>query len=76
MVLRSTSMWPHFQRWMPFARRPSAGDLARWTQAARDFAGLYQDMPGAARTDMMKSLAVWKDMAHAIFNAKEFLYVR
>ncbi len=59
-----------------FARPPDPADLARWSRAARDFAGLYQDVPGAAAPDMMKWLAVWKDVAHAMFNAKEFLYVR
>ncbi len=63
-----------FQR--AFGRKPTGADLERWTKAARDFAGLYQDLPGAPRTDMMKSLAVWKEMAHTIFNSKEFLYVR
>lgn len=59
-----------------FGRVPTGVEIERWTKAARDFSGLYHDAPGALRTDMMKSLAVWKDMAHAIFNSKEFLYVR
>ncbi len=60
-----------------FGRNPQADELVRWRKAADDFAGLYQDVPGKTPTGgMMNSLAVWKDVAHAIFNTKEFLYVR
>ncbi len=60
-----------------FGREPAVGELARWRKAVDDFAGLYQDVPGKQPSaDVMESLPVWKDVAHAMFNAKEFLYVR
>ncbi|MFN0170301.1 MAG: PSD1 and planctomycete cytochrome C domain-containing protein [Bryobacteraceae bacterium] len=60
-----------------FGRNPQPDELMRWRKAVDDFAGLYQDVPGKTPPGgMMNSLAVWKDVAHAIFNTKEFLYVR
>jgi len=60
-----------------FGREPAAVELTRWSKAIDDIAGLYQDVPGKQPSaDVMGSLPVWKDVAHAMFNAKEFLYVR
>jgi hypothetical protein len=62
---------------LAFGREPNARELARWRKAVDDIAGLYQDVPEKRPTaDVMSSLPVWKDVAHAMFNAKEFLYVR
>ena len=61
-----------------FSRDPSPKELVRWSKAVADLARLYQDVPGNAphASMMMDSVAVWKDVAHAIFNTKEFIYVR
>ncbi len=65
-----------FQR--AFGRDPDEQERARWMSAIHDISGLYQDVPEKRPPPggLMDSLAVWKDMAHAMFNAKEFLYVR
>ena len=52
-----------------FARAPTEAEVKRWTTAARDFA-----TPGTA--DLMKDEAAWSQLAHAFFNAKEFIYYR
>ncbi len=61
-----------------FGRAPSTWELTRWTKAVRDMALAYRDSPGLApkSDEIMQSLPVWKSTAHAIFNTKEFLYVR
>ncbi|HUG82208.1 MAG TPA: DUF1549 and DUF1553 domain-containing protein, partial [Bryobacterales bacterium] len=62
---------------LAFGREAEPGELARWNKAIDDIAGLYQDVPEKRPSnDLMRSLPVWKDVAHAMFNAKEFLYVR
>ncbi len=59
-------------------RDPQPQELARWTQAVHDFSTLYQDgaKDNQASENVMQSVAVWKDAAHAIFNTTEFIYVR
>ena len=32
-----------------FGREPEAGEVARWSKAVDDFAGLYQDIPSRGR---------------------------
>jgi len=60
-----------------FSRDPSQKELVRWNKAIAELAHLYDRNPGnAPHGGMMNSLEVWKDVAHAIFNTKEFLYVR
>ena len=61
-----------------FSRRPGTEDLVRWTHAVNDLAQLHASDPGLRpdSSGIMKSVAVWKDTAHAMFNAKEFIYVR
>ena len=44
----------------------------RFEQAVAGFAALH----GVPREETLASVAVWKDVAHAFFNLKEFLYVR
>jgi len=58
-----------FQR--ALGRKPAAHELDLWSTAAQDLATLHRESG-----DMMKSLPVWQDLAHAMFNSKEFLYVR
>ncbi len=52
-----------------FARAATDAELKRWTNAAREFA-----TPG--KPDLMKDESAWSQLAHAVFNAKEFLYYR
>jgi hypothetical protein len=52
-----------------FARTPTEAEIQRWSLAARDF-----QTSGAP--DLMKDEAAWSQIAHAVFNVKEFLYYR
>ncbi|WP_072022268.1 PSD1 and planctomycete cytochrome C domain-containing protein [Zavarzinella formosa] len=53
-------------------RPATTGELERWKVAVRDFASAH----GIADGQVMASPVVWKDIAHAMFNVKEFIYVR
>jgi hypothetical protein len=53
-------------------RKPTHDEVARWTAAVADFAALREVQP----TEVLASVGVWRDVAHAIFNTKEFIYVR
>ena len=53
-------------------RDASSEELSRWSQAARDFAS-EEKIP---EQEVLRSQSVWQTMAHAMFNTKEFLYVR
>ncbi len=59
-------------------REPESAELTRWTQAVRDFNSLHQNGSDGSRSseDLLQSVAVWKDTAHALFNTTEFIYVR
>jgi hypothetical protein len=61
-----------------FGRNPEAAEMARWTTLAHQLVEMHYDAlaPSLPRSDIMKSLDVWKDLAHTMFNAKEFIYVR
>jgi hypothetical protein len=50
-------------------RIPTREEQQRWLAAARDFSDSHQE-------PMMTDRAVWSRLAHALFNAKEFLYYR
>lgn len=50
-----------------FGRIPQPHELARWTEAVRSFAD-----PG----DVMSDRDAWVELAHTIFNTKEFIYYR
>jgi hypothetical protein len=53
--------------------RPATDEeLARWSVMVDDLAALHNVAPEA----LMGSVVVWKDIAHTIFNLKEFLYTR
>lgn len=53
------------------SRPPTSEELARFEQAAQDLATLHQVPAG----EILKSKPIWKDLAHAVFNLKEFIYV-
>jgi hypothetical protein len=59
-----------FQR--AVGRDPTPAEMAEWTTAADELAQLHN----IARDEIIRSVAVWKDLAHAMFNMKEFIYVR
>jgi len=61
-----------------FGRNPEAAELTSWTTMAHELAGMHYGAatPSLAPGDIMKSLDVWKDLAHTMFNVKEFIYVR
>ena len=52
-----------------FGREPQPEELKRWSQAARDFVS-------SESADLMHDEAAWTQLAHALFNAKEFIYYR
>ena len=54
------------------ARRPDAVELTRLRGLAAEIGSLH----GVNREELLKSRAVWKDIAHALFNLKEFIYLR
>jgi hypothetical protein len=54
-----------------FARPPEAEETARLVA----FAGECAKLRGADAASLMACQPVWQDVAHAIFNLKEFIYV-
>lgn len=60
-----------------FSRNPNDAELARWTKTADDLATLHDSPSTRSPTPggIMNSLDVWKELAHTIFNSKEFIYV-
>ena len=53
-------------------RAPSSAETERWLAALNDLAALRQ----VSANDVMSSMVLWKDMAHAMFNLKEFIYIQ
>ncbi len=53
-------------------RPGNIGEVKRFEKAVQDLATL-NDVPPA---EVLKSKVVWKDIAHAFFNLKEFIYVK
>ena len=53
-------------------RAPQKAESARVEQAVKNLATLHNVSDG----EVLKSKAVWQDVAHAFFNMKEFIYVR
>jgi len=49
-----------------------SAETERWTAALNDLAALRQ----VSEKDAMSNTALWKDMAHAMFNLKEFIYIQ
>ena len=54
------------------SRAPTEAELSRWSQAVTDFAGLH----GMPPENVLAAPAVWQDVAHAMFNLKEFIDVK
>jgi len=55
-----------------YGRQPTAEEAALWSAAVADFAAAR----GVAESEILASVEVWKDVAHAVFNTKEFIYLR
>src|SRR5260370_1387218 len=55
-----------------FGRLPDEAERARFAGLAKEMASLHKVAPDK----LLESRDVWKDMAHAIFNLKEFIYFR
>jgi hypothetical protein len=55
-----------------YARDPGAMEILRWEKAVHDLARLH----GVSDGKLLASNEVWTDIAHAVFNTKEFIYVR
>jgi hypothetical protein len=54
------------------SRDATSEELSRWADAARDFAA----SESIDEASQMTSVSLWQTMAHAMFNTKEFLYIR
>ena len=52
-------------------RSPDAEELARFEQAVRHLADLYQ----VPADNVMSNGEIWKDIAHSIFNLNEMIYI-
>ena len=53
-------------------RKPTEVEVRRWASLVGDLASEH----GVSPKGVMASPLVWKDVAHALFNTKEFIYVR
>jgi hypothetical protein len=53
-------------------RRPNSVEQERFRGLASELASLHR----VPREELLDSLPVWKDLAHTIFNMKEFIYVQ
>ena len=53
-------------------RDPTPDESQRWARAVEDLATLHN----LDNSDIMGSQILWQDIAHALFNTKEFLYLR
>lgn len=53
-------------------RAPRPSEAARFEKSVQELAALHQVAAG----EVLRSKPVWKDVAHALFNVKEFIYVR
>lgn len=53
------------------SRRPTADEQARFEATIRQLADLY----GVPQSAIMKNAAIWKDVAHALFNMNELIYI-
>lgn len=55
-----------------YGRPPASSETSRWEESIRELTQLHQ----LGADQVLQSHAVWLDVAHAIFNTKEFIYVR
>ena len=54
-----------------FGRSPTAEEQFRFEQTLRELSDLYQ----VPNDNVMSSPEIWKDMAHAMFNFNELIYI-
>ncbi|MGE0608188.1 MAG: PSD1 and planctomycete cytochrome C domain-containing protein [Pirellulales bacterium] len=52
-------------------RQPSSDERQRFVR----FVDQLAELSSVPRAEVMRSTAIWKDVAHAMFNVKEFIYV-
>ncbi|MFO0880578.1 MAG: PSD1 and planctomycete cytochrome C domain-containing protein [Gemmataceae bacterium] len=57
---------------LALGRAPTSAELTRWGSAIEGLAAEHQ----VAAPALLRSEAVWRDVAHTLFNTKEFLHVR
>ena len=62
----------NFMFQVAYGRTPASDELTRWSAAVSDLAVLHKVDPG----EVMNNTTVWADLAHALFNTKEFIYLR
>ena len=55
-----------------FSRPPSPGEVARFGELTRSLGRLYR----VPQEHILTSKEIWKDVAHSLFNTKEFIYLR
>ena len=55
-----------------FSRSATDSELRRWETAVSAFASSR----GVPESDLLTSIPVWQDVAHALFNTKDFIYLR
>ena len=69
-----TSVAERIERMFQIAlnRPPLPAETTRFERLVKQLTAAY----GTSNVDVMTSSAVWKDVAHAIFNLKEFIYIR
>lgn len=65
--------WPRIEHVFRVAlgRPPTQDERERFLQAVSQLAALH-DVP---EQGILKSRGVWKDVAHTLFNVKEFIYI-
>lgn len=54
------------------SREPTSFEIENWSRLIRDLANEHR----VADSAILVSPAIWKDAAHALFNTKEFIYIR
>jgi hypothetical protein len=55
-----------------FSRPPTDAEQSRWTDALHDLAELHE----IPEESILANYVIWQDVAHALFNTKEFLYLQ
>ena len=55
-----------------FSRPPSSEEVARFGELTRSLGRLYR----VPQEHILASKEIWKDVAHSLFNTKEFIYLR
>jgi len=55
-----------------YGRPPMPKEAERWTRSVHDLSALHN----VKEADLMGSVPIWKEIAHTLFNTKEFIYIR